>query len=481
PSGKKSPGAAQLLVDRFLGNELASRPLGFYSWDEELGTLHRARRFLAADFAARDLTVPNALAESLKGDPTLLADYRKLAGVLGKLGTPAAWCPLDKLPLELPPANPLGAAPGATGIGRGKAVSFLPPSTSRERELVGRLSPRREVDLIRELVRRIRSGEVDLAPRKGCGWRDHQVWALEALLLPGRGQEEGKLIFSARYKQRLLESFKAVVTRRRETHLRRARPPVAPGVPGPAEEVAPRLRVEPAPTWYLRTARSYDFVRRLLTSVLGGELEDMYGRRETWTYGQIRERKLAERDDDLATELAFMRRLFYGLYLVSCEDVGLRPAFAEGEEVDVETCRQAALNWIESFRRDPDLKPDARVCVPAHVHADGSVTFWSTIGVRLARLEAAYARPPSVRAPGGPWQVVPEEALIESDYLIPVDAFASFSLAGSVLSRKEFWDLLGMAGTRDAFVDLTAEMKTRAALLKALEEHRRKEAEEAEE
>jgi hypothetical protein len=461
PMTRSRSSSAQVMLDAFLADEVASRPIGFYTWSKELQALYRTERFLALEFAPPgDVTVPEALAKALRSDPGLLADYKKFVGLFRKLTNPFACLSLDQLPeAKLTPA--VLAAEAKKRSVRRATVSFLPPSTCREDELVARLGT--AVDLMRALIKRIRSGEVDLTPRKDAGWYEHQVYALETLLLPGRGQERGKLIYSARYKQRMLESFKATVTRRRETHVRQL-PPAKSAKPAFPTGISPRLRVEPAPTYYLRTARAYAFVGNLLNSVFGVELEDMYGQRETWSYGQIRERKLGERDDDFATELTFMRRLFYGLYLVSCEDVGLKPSFAAGEKVDVAACKQAALNWVASFRRDPDLKPDARVCVPV-VNAQGIVTFWSVVGVRLARLQAEYVHPPSLRPAGGKWEPAAGKSLAKSDYLIPVDAFASFKLTGGVLTRKEFWDALGAAGSRKCFLKMAGKAGNRKRLL----------------
>jgi hypothetical protein len=272
-----------------------------------------------------------------------------------------------------------------------------------------------------------------------------------------------------------------MITRRRETHLRGLGVSRDLTIAPPPKRVRPRLRVEPAPTYYLRTARAYAFVGNLLNATFGAELENMYGQREIWTYGQIRQKKLSERDDDLATELAFMRRLLYGLYLVSCEDIGMKPELAPGEKVDLRACKQAALNWSQTFRRDPDLKPDARVCVPVHVDREGRAKFWAVAGVRLARLEAEYVHPPSIREPGGKWSKADPGSLGKSTYLIPVDAFAAFTLKGAALARREFWDALAMAGTRDAFLEAIRRAGTRERLLEMVAEHRRKQLEESEE
>jgi hypothetical protein len=457
----------QQMLEAFLADEVASRPIGFYNWNKELQTLYRTERFLAMEFSDKP-AVPEALAKALRSDPKLLGDYRKFVGLFRKLTNAYVCLSLDQIPEGRLTSEVLRAAARKHGV-RHPTVSFLPPSTCRENELFERLGLASGNGLMREFIKRIMKGEIDLAPRKDAGWYEHQVFALETLLLPGRGQEKGKLIFSARYKQRMLESFKAILTRRRETHARGI-PPVKPAKPAVLPsgiKIRPRIRIEPAPTYYLRTARAYDFVRSLLTSVFGTELEDIYGIRATWTYGQIRNRKLSERDDDFDTELAFMRQLFYGLYLVSCEDIGLRPKFSAGEKVDVQACRQAGLNWIESFRRDPDLKPDARICVPISRGAAG-VTHWSVVGVRLARLEVEYVAAPSIRRAGEKWQAVPHGSLAKSNYLIPVDAFASFTLKKGVLTRKEFWDALGAAGTRDAFLEMVEKAGTRKRLVEVV-------------
>ena len=73
------------------------------------------------------------------------------------------------------------------------------------------------------LIRRIRSGEVDLKPGDKDGWYQYQVYALETMLLPTRGQERDKLLLTASYKKRLVEAFKALITKRRETHVRESK------------------------------------------------------------------------------------------------------------------------------------------------------------------------------------------------------------------------------------------------------------------
>src|SRR5262249_22815815 len=180
------------------------------------------------------------------------------------------------------------------------------------------LGPPLNVNLMHELVRRIRSGDVDLRPRADSGWYEYQVYALETLLLPEKGDEKDKLQLNKAYKKRMLEAVQALRTQRREAHVRQmdvamaprpaARPPKLP------DRVRPRLRVEPCPSYFLRTARSYAFLANFLEAAVGKDvLQTLHGLKQA-----------GPRTPDLYADLRSMRELFYGLYLVSSEDIGLK-------------------------------------------------------------------------------------------------------------------------------------------------------------
>src|SRR5205807_6530261 len=135
--------------------------------------------------------------------------------------------------------------------------------------------------------------------------------------------ERDKLLLTKAYKKRMLEAFQALLTKRRETHVRQHGPGAAAAAE-PPDNVQPRLRVEPCPSYYLRTARAYAFLANFLESAVGKDaLQRLRGLKED-----------GERQPDLYTELGQMRELFYGLYLVSAEDIGLKPEFAADEAVD---------------------------------------------------------------------------------------------------------------------------------------------------
>ena len=73
---------------------------------------------------------------------------------------------------------------------------------------------------MKELVRRFARARSILRPRENSGWYDHQVYALETMLLPEVGEEHNKLLLTKPYKKRMLEAFAALITKRRETHAR---------------------------------------------------------------------------------------------------------------------------------------------------------------------------------------------------------------------------------------------------------------------
>jgi hypothetical protein len=421
-------------VRSFQANELASRPIGFYTWSEDLKACFRFLRYFQRPFARHEEDVRAALAAALARDPALRGDYRKAIHFYEKL------------------SNRAGCQSLLDARGAGRPVAFFPPSTSREGVLFEKLFPQGlppDADLMAELIRRIRFGEVDLKPRPNSGWYEYQVHALETMLLPEKGEEKDKLLLTRAYKKRMLEAFKALITKRRETHLRHipltlggtAMPP--PPMP---EKIKPRLRVEPCPSYFLRTARAYAFLANFLEAAVGKEgLQTLHGLRQD-----------GPREAVLYTELHNQRDLFYGLYLICAEDIGLKPSFAAGEPVDQERCRKRAAEWLPKAFKDRDLAVDTRVIVPVYADLGRNVTrVWATLGVRLAWLDASYARPPHVKPieGEGDWQEVERARLDSAKYIIAVDEFAEVELSTlRCPTREEFRALCDRAQTREAII-----------------------------
>jgi hypothetical protein len=475
--------AKQRLLADFEADEVRSKPSGFYTWNDTLKSCFRFLRFFQHSFDADDLRVPLDIARALAQDPGLLADYQKAVRFYARLTNPPGCLSVADI-VGLKTVEPqqlllLGKAKKHTRA----AVALFPPSTSRETVLFERLFPMglpADVNLMRELVRRIRSGEVDLKPNADSGWYEYQVYALETFLLPEKGEERDRLLLTKNYKKRMLEAFKALITKRRETHLRQHGAAEAMAMQRPTR-VQPRLRLEPCPSFYLRTARAYAFLANFLDTALGADtVQALHGLT-----------KDGERKPNLRAELHAVRDLFYGAYLVSADDIGLKPAFLKDEPVDAARCYQQAEAWLPRAFDDSDVAADARVAVPIYVdRGRGVVRLWATLGVRLAKLEASYARPPHIKlAPADPkkkaadpenkkprevvdddgpdlknaheWQPVEAHTLAASEYLIPVDEFAEIELKGmKTLTREELRALCDREKTKPAILTALGQVNT---------------------
>ncbi len=432
---------ARRMADRFRADEIRSKPIGFYTWDATLGDCFRVLRFFS-----RPITEPptvNDLAKVLRDDPDLLARYRKATSFYAGLTNPLEGLSLAEFAVDSPP--PMNPA---------TEVSLFPASTSREVELFRRLFPKGpppNAQLMKALVVAIRSGRVDLAPDSKSGWYEHQAFALETMLLPERGEAADHILLTKAYKERALAAFEALLAKRRETHARQlqifAPTMMVRRLPPPTPPIKPRFRVEPNPSYYLRTARSYDFVAHLLEATFGAEaLGSIHGLRQS-----------GPRPDPLGVELRSMRDLFLGFYLLSSEDLGHRPALSATETARRGPAEAAATAWLDRIAADPtadpDLSADTRVAVPIGFDPKTrKVRLWATIGVSLVPLEARYVRPPQIRPlDGGDWRKVQPSELETAHQFIAVDEFAEIELdGGRVLNRDELRAICDTHKTRDA-------------------------------
>jgi hypothetical protein len=395
-------------------------------------------RFFQQPLPADQPALISDLAEAASSDRKLLAAYNQVNQFYAKLTNP-----LDD--------RTLADMTAVRKAGSGTApIAVFPGARTKETELFRRLFPLGippGANLMKELIRAIRSGNVDLTPRPGTGWYDHQIYALETLLMPEKGIESLKLLLTKAYKQRMLEAFQALITKRRETHARNLKVAVASSAPLPGGSVKPRLRVEPSPSYYLRTARSYDFLLNFLLAEVGeAGLAFLHGLKE----GGAREETLLE-------ELRSMRELFYGFHLLSSEDIGMPPQLRADESVDRTACEARANRWLESYAADDDLKVDTRVSVPIYVDStSGRTRVWSTIGVRLAKLHVSYRRPPRIKPSTGnaEWKFVEQWQLGDADYVIAVDDFAEIEIPGlAPLTRQEFRQACNAYKTKDAIIE----------------------------
>ena len=433
---------------RFNSDLVQSKPIGFYTWNEKLRQCYRFGRFFQMDFELDDNDWMQPVVRALQTKSELQATYRRILARWARLSNAASRLTVMDL-ADYSTGEKLARVLRQRNL-TSTTVSLFPPGSNRETELTRRLFPNgfsEKDDIMRELVKAIRSGSVDLHPTDNSGWYDYQVYALETLLVPKRGEESKWLLLSGSYKRRRLEAFQALMTKRKETHVLRSESKfaveAAPLRPEPLERFSPRLRLEPAPTYYLRMARSYRFLSQALHEfVPEAQLTTLHGLTEQGT-----------RSKPLLEELGDIERFFYGCYALSAEDIGLGLNLTEDEQAVLVESRNIAEKWLTNYTDDPDLAADTRVIVPvAEDLRRGVISVWATSGIRFSRLKTNYVSeaPPRVRtSEAEEWTPLKPEQLDEATYLLPVDEFVSAQVLSSrILNRKEFQDLCNGAKTK---------------------------------
>jgi hypothetical protein len=346
----------------FLATPAESKPIGFYTWSSELKAIWQQDRLLQRDLPSPASTC--ALATAIAADPGRRSQYENLVLLYDKLTNPVKSSLVDLLS---------GAAAGMCEPSTPKA--FLSRSRTPEVALFHELYPDGvppDADLMGDLVRAIRNGSVDLTPASTDGWYQYQLYGLETLLVTDRSEERTKIGFTARYKQHLEEAFSTLLVQHRETHVKQV--DTSTGSSGEPPPPTP-LRVEPLATVYVRHARSYVFLERALEGVLGAQALDTavavdQGGNTTTT---------------LRMRIHRARDLFYGLYLVSTQDVGMGRALGVAGDPSADewtTLVTAAVEWLAQLPNDEIAASDVRVMVPIAQLPFGRYKYWAVIGVR---------------------------------------------------------------------------------------------------
>ncbi len=392
----QAPEAADDAIARtirdFLADELRSKPISFYTWSADLARTFRQDRLLQTEL--RDPASIEALARALGGTHAregggggaaagdaasvrLLDTYDAYLALVARLTNPF---PPEKADLRAALDALERNAPVPS------RVSVLPPSRAHETELVKKLfgaKPIPEgVSLVDELVKRIRAGEVDLAPKEDSGWYDHQTWALEPLVIPEKMPEARKLELDESYRKVLEELFRSILARTRETHVKQLEVPAAGcGPPMRKIAVAPEITVEPLATHFRRRALSYAFIRRVLEDAFGdGALAGLH---RLTAEGPV--------EATLADELWRMEQLFQGASANVCRELGLAPeARSPGAE-------EAFAAFRKGLATDRDLGRDGRMMVPLfHDVGRKRTKVLAFLGWTTRPLSISFARPPGV-------------------------------------------------------------------------------------
>lgn len=284
--GERATGRGAELMETFLRDPLRSEPISFYTWNQELARAFRRDRMLQSEL---EPDTASALAGAIRADPKRRAAYEAMLQLNAKLTNPSA-------------------KPDLLAESSGEKPALLPPSRAHETDLIKRLYGDKPIpegfDLADELIKRLRSGEIDLSPTEKSGWYDHLSYALEPIAVPERMPEGKRLSLSDSYRKELEGLFKALLALTRETHAKQLEMPRVGGAgpPPPRLEIAPNLSTEPLASFYLRRAKSYAFVREALAQSFG---EPALGEMRRLTVG-------GPINMTLADELTLITRLFYG-------------------------------------------------------------------------------------------------------------------------------------------------------------------------
>lgn len=394
---------SQQLATEFQADPFFSKPLGFYTWTPTLSAIFRQDRFLQQPLPLGEAA---SIAAVFQGEPQGMAAYRGVLDLYAGLTNPSFHRSiLDLLPL-VPDASALsnlGALqqqlPGVSFSERGDGCSpflaFWPPSDSPENKLFRAVQcdgqGAYQGSLIDLLIKKIQTGALDLTPTETSGFYDRQLHALETLLVTDRAPEKDHLLLTRRYKEKLVETFKTLITQRRETHVKQVESPsfaggasAGPAAPPKPVDIYPQLPVEPFPTFYLRTARAYAFLHGVLELTMGSPFINQARRlHEDGT----------ESAQVLDEELTAMTRRVYGLAIVAARSIGMATPLSneEAARYNPEKCEEEARDWLAKIEQDGDLWRDPRVMTPIQRAPDGTTQVWAVIGVRAVPVDATFA------------------------------------------------------------------------------------------
>jgi hypothetical protein len=435
---------AQVLQQKFLGDELQSKPLGFYTWNQSLIQIFQRDRMLQTPL---DEPVARPLGQFLARNQSLYMAYIASLSLNEKLTNPLAGDDLR---------------PAVLALKEGHAASFgahpalFPASQAQETNLAKKLYGTKPIppgfNLADEMVKRLGAGQLNLKPRPNSGWYDYQTYALEPLAIPDRMPEAQRLKFDESYRRELVGLFKALLALTRETHVKQLeRPSIGSAMRMPHAEparISPDLTVEPLATFYLRRARSYQFVRQVLEHAFGPDaIPKMH--RLTAT-GPV--------NVSLASELTLMQALFQGAYLRSCDEIGMKPEPGAVSASDVNLDRALLGAWLESVPKDPDLGKDIRMMVPVFYDIQRHQTkVWAVLGIASKPMNVSYVHPPTVKeikGPGGA-HINPRDAYLDFEdqrtqltYIVSAEVYVSH-----LLNRTEFRQLCDQKKTFKAIVE----------------------------
>jgi len=418
-------------TEEFLKDSLRSKPIGFYTWSEELGSIFRQDRMLQTELKGKEGI--EALVKILKEDRSACSTYEAYLSLVAKLTNPLVYPDLRGLIITLGHGKP--DAPS-------KGIYFFPPSRSHETELIKQLHANQPIpegfSLVDEMIKRIQEGSLQLKPTAESGWYDYQTWALEPLVIPEKMPEASHLDFVESYRKQLLELFKGILALTRETHIKQLEIPLAGAAAlhpsKPIIHIYPELNTEPLTTMYLRRSESYRFIRTVIEKTFGSEaLAKMH--RITIT-GPVQE--------NLDGELRLMEALFYGAHVAVCQEIGMPFSnslpLESGKGAEAEAAKYQT--WRASLKNDPDLGRDVRMMVPVFYDVLRKKTkAWVFLGWSSRPLTVSFAEAPKAKVFNRAGDEIGTESVnllfhsTRHELAYPVTAEV---YVGTILNRDEF-------------------------------------------
>lgn len=411
---------------KFAANGELSKPIGFYTWSDELKAIWAQDRLLQQDLPSPGSAC--AFAGAIAADASRKQRYLTLVELTSRMTNPLEASLVDLLPIA--------ADPSCSATAAKSPHAFISASQTPEVALFRELYPNgvpAGADLMQDFIDAIRAGTINLEPGPTDGWYAQQLYALETLLVTDKSEERAKVAFMARYKKRLQEAFETMVTQHRETHVKQANTDVG-AVSVPYVPPTPDFRLEPLATVFVRHARSYVFLEAALDTTMGPDFLD-----QAVTVDASGPTKIT-----LRTQLQRSRDLFFGLYLVSCQDLGMHPKLDAGGDPKPDArdaLAKAADSWLLGLPSDPVTKSDVRVMIPIAQLDETHWRYWAVIGVRTTIAGYSFIEGTDVSPPA------PDK---QTRAALPTEQFLEVTSSATPLTREEFRKLCDQYQTADA-------------------------------
>ncbi|MDB5334478.1 MAG: hypothetical protein JWN70_97 [Planctomycetaceae bacterium] len=383
--------AVDALVAEFLAEPTRSKPIAFYTWSGSLSSLFQQDRMLQTELPTRPETAALVIARALQGDAPGRQAYEAYLTLQSRLTNPPVSPDLRPLLAELD----AGRTPQVA-----KGTRIFPAAYSHEVDLLKQMFPDGMYppgfQIMEELVKRVKSGRLDLTPRPDSGWYDQQIWSLEPYVRPRFMPEGSHWTANEEYLEHLTKLFKGAWALARETHIKDLEVGMV-GDFGPGPEPKPKIKVyvepqlsaEPVATSYLRRALGYRFVRNLLTDQFGVEgLTQMHRLTATGPVSM-----------NLSEELRQMEGLFHGAYVTVTRQLGVmeKNELPVGSDAGPEADAATYLAWAANLLRDPDLITDTRMMVPVYYDPVRRQTkVWAVLGWTTQTVSVRFLQKPAV-------------------------------------------------------------------------------------